>query len=362
MKRTARLLFLAALLPLAAHAQGVRDGNGNVVIRDDVAASRGMDPRKPFFTLSVDNNGNYVAPGGGSGGSAASQTASNATDGQATSTTNQQNLVFNMLFNGTTWDRARGTGGAANVLAGLYSATLPTMTSGVPGAIAVDINGRIIQAPGASVTVSNFPASQAVTNAGTFPVQNTAAVVGGNTTAVKTDGSATTQPISASTLPLPTGAATATNQAAEIAALGAPGDAANASTIVGQLKYASARLALVRTTGPNVDLNFAAVASPGTLTGTARAFQADYARFNVWLGCSQAATYQLQGSVDGFASVQIVAAGSVPAGSAAGSGGAGTSGVSISTPQTFSAYRTVIVNPSGGAAGNCTALSSFSAN
>jgi hypothetical protein len=64
---------------------------------------------------------------------------------------------------------------------------------------------------------------------GTFAVQNTAAVVGGNAVAVKTDGSATTQPvsgtvsvanfpatqpISAATLPLPTGAATAALQTA----------------------------------------------------------------------------------------------------------------------------------------------------
>ena len=57
-----------------------------------------------------------------------------------------------------------------------------------------------------SVSVSNFPTTQAVslasvpshavTNAGTFAVQNTAAVIGGNTTAVKVDGSAATQPIS----------------------------------------------------------------------------------------------------------------------------------------------------------------------
>jgi hypothetical protein len=120
-----------------------------------------------------------VTGGTGGSGSANAATTSNGTDGQATNATNQQNVVYNYVYNGTTWDRSRGTGGAANVLAGLYSTSLPTMTSGVPGAIAVDINGRIIQAPGASVTVSNFPASQAVTNAGTFAVQNTAATPAG---------------------------------------------------------------------------------------------------------------------------------------------------------------------------------------
>jgi hypothetical protein len=140
MKWQARLLILAALLPLTAQAQGVRDAAGNVIIRDDVAASRGMDPRKPIFTLSVDGNGNYVAPGGGSSGGNAA-TTSNATDGQATSATNQQNVTYNYLYNGSTWDRARGTGGAANVLVGgtlPAFATPPAVTQGAgsvnPGA------------------------------------------------------------------------------------------------------------------------------------------------------------------------------------------------------------------------------------
>jgi hypothetical protein len=94
-----------------------------------------------------------VTGGTGGGGSANAATSSNATDGQATSTTNQQNLVFNMLFNGTTWDRMRGVGGAANVIV----TNTPT------------------------VSVGNFPASQPVTNAGTFAVQNNAATpTGGN--------------------------------------------------------------------------------------------------------------------------------------------------------------------------------------
>jgi hypothetical protein len=67
-----------------------------------------------------------------------------------------------------------------------------------------------------SVAVSNFPATQpvsgtlAATQSGTWTVQpgNTA-----NTTAWKVDGSAVTQPVSASSLPLPTGAAISANQA-----------------------------------------------------------------------------------------------------------------------------------------------------
>jgi hypothetical protein len=44
-------------------------------------------------------------------------------------------------------------------------------------------------------------------------------VLGGNATAVKVDGSSVTQPVSATSLPLPTGAATAANQSTEITAL-----------------------------------------------------------------------------------------------------------------------------------------------
>src|SRR6185437_5262448 len=57
----------------------------------------------------------------------------------------------------------------------------------------------------------------AATQSGTWTVQpgNVA-----NTTPWKVDGSAVTQPVSASSLPLPTGAATAANQATEITSLG----------------------------------------------------------------------------------------------------------------------------------------------
>ena len=60
------------------------------------------------------------------------------------------------------------------------------------------VTATISGTPSVNAAVSNFPSSQAVTNAGTFSVQNTAAVIGGNATAVKVDGSAVTQPISGS--------------------------------------------------------------------------------------------------------------------------------------------------------------------
>ena len=69
--------------------------------------------------------------------------------------------------------------------------------------------------PPTSVTVTQPTAANlnaTIVGTGTLAVQNTAAVVGGNTLAVKTDGSAVTQPISATALPLPTGAATSALQ------------------------------------------------------------------------------------------------------------------------------------------------------
>ncbi len=74
------------------------------------------------------------------------------------------------------------------------------------------------QAISGSVSVSNFPSTQPVTQSGTWTVQpgNTA-----NTTAWKVDGSAVTQPVSAASLPLPSGAATAAKQPA-LGTAGAP--------------------------------------------------------------------------------------------------------------------------------------------
>ena len=120
---------------------------------------------------------------------------------------------------------------------GVYRAAPPTLTDGQAASLRLDASGALaasgnfgllgplpagsnvigaVTQSGApwSVTasVSNFPASQAVTNTGTFAVQNTAVVVGGNATAVKTDGSGTTQPVSAASLPLPAGASTSAAQ------------------------------------------------------------------------------------------------------------------------------------------------------
>lgn len=85
---------------------------------------------------------------------------------------------------------------------------------------------------------------------GAVPIQ------GGNATAVKTDGSATTQPVSAASLPLPAGAATSAAQTTSNAALGAPADAAytgaGSSTIVGALKGLYAALMAATPAGTNL--------------------------------------------------------------------------------------------------------------
>jgi hypothetical protein len=139
----ARSILTAALalgLSSAAHAQQSWPG---VTLYDSKGA-----------VIGTAANPLAVTGGTGGGGSANAATTSNATDGQATSTTNQQNVVYNYVFDGTTWSRMRGTGGAVFSLAGQYNATLPTLTSGASSYLAVDSNGRLIQSPGASVTVT----------------------------------------------------------------------------------------------------------------------------------------------------------------------------------------------------------------
>ncbi|MEN3234726.1 hypothetical protein PUR29_14085 [Methylobacterium ajmalii] len=69
-----------------------------------------------------------------------------------------------------------------------------------------------VTAPGTSG--SQAQAVQGINGGVPLPIQ------GGNATPVKTDGSATTQPVSAASLPLPAGAATAANQTASTAAPG----------------------------------------------------------------------------------------------------------------------------------------------
>lgn len=117
---------------------------------------------------------------------------------------------------------------------------------------ALKVTGGAAAAPGGSVTAPGTSGSQAQAvqgiNGGVpLPIQ------GGNGTAVKTDGSGTTQPVSATSLPLPTGASTegtlqtvATSNTAISTATGTQADAATASgantSIIGALRAIRDRL------------------------------------------------------------------------------------------------------------------------
>lgn len=161
----------------------------------------------------------------------------------------------------------------AGLVQGIYQNPQPTLTNGQTTPLQIDINGnlkttavmpnwptgtlpvsdsaaeaslaQIITELSGPLQVGNFPASQVVSGSvgvtgavgvnnfpttypvtGTFwqatqPISGTvtANVQGGNSTAVKVDGSAVTQPVSLASSPLPAGAATAANQSTEIAAL-----------------------------------------------------------------------------------------------------------------------------------------------
>lgn len=110
--------------------------------------------------LGTPSNPLYVSGGGGGGGGGATGSVTPAGT------------------NGAAAQAVQGiTGGiAVNSYPAQFNSTLPTLASGTTGYLAVDANGRLILSPGGSISVSNFPASQAVTNAGTFGVQVTAAL------------------------------------------------------------------------------------------------------------------------------------------------------------------------------------------
>lgn len=76
----------------------------------------------------------------GTGGGGATGSTSNATDGQATSTNNQNNVVYNYLFNGTTWDRFRGSSTGLFVQGSTATGATPTENPQLMAGI--DQNGK----------------------------------------------------------------------------------------------------------------------------------------------------------------------------------------------------------------------------
>lgn len=172
-------------------------------------------------------------------------TASNASSGVATSSTNGTSNAWNYGFNGTTWDQLQVDGSkylkvtnltaiptGSNVIGAITQSgtwnlnnisgtiSLPTGastaakqpalgTAGVPSADVISIQGVSGMSPVQVSGTVTATGTIAATQSGTWTVQpgNTA-----NTTAWKVDGSAVTQPISAVSLPLPTLASTSTKQ------------------------------------------------------------------------------------------------------------------------------------------------------
>lgn len=232
-------------------------------------------PTNPFY---VSGGG-----GGGSGGATGSVTAAGT--------------------NGSVAQAVQGiTGGVPqNSFPAQYNSSLPTLASGTSGYLAVDSNGRLIQSPGASVSVSNFPATQSVTqgtspwvvsNGGTFSVQNTAATPTGANSIGTVGLNAGTNNIGSitnitGTVSLPTGAATAANQTTMNAALAAIQQRAVTFS----------------------EQSGGSVAASGSTTGTSRDVGASplYTKFNAIVASTQNGTLTLQGSNDNFTTTVGVA-------------------------------------------------------
>lgn len=128
---------------------------------------------------------------------------------------------------------------------------------GICGVVAALANYTMTQGAGTtfgSVIVGGFHYVQFMICDLTTPAQCAAVSAAG---AVKVDGSAVTQPVSAASLPLPAGAATSANQTTEIAAINAP-----APVIAGTLPSTQTPVATGATTKLQSDLNGNIYANP----------------------------------------------------------------------------------------------------
>jgi hypothetical protein len=184
------------------------------------------------------------------------------------------------------------------------------------------------------------------------------AIQGGNASAVKTDGSATTQPVSG-TVATSNGALDAT-VTARLGTLGQKASAGSAPVVIAS-DQSAVPISTTRST-TYADAAFSGIAANGALYGTTRGSLVGASKFNVWAGCSVAgASVLLQGSNDAFTTTAVtVASATVAASSAAANGETTAAGTSITAPVLFSSYRGRIVN--GSTANNCTIVSSFTAN
>lgn len=146
---------------------------------------------------------------------------------------------------------------ASPALTGQYNTTLPTLTTGQFGVLAVDANGRQILSPTVTLPVSAVTLPLP-TGAATAANQNSTAAgtSASNAQGVQGVTGGVAMPISVSTLPLPAGAATSANQSSEIAALGTTGDTAYAgsgtASIIALLKGNYAGLVAPTPAGTNI--------------------------------------------------------------------------------------------------------------
>ena len=127
------------------------------------------------------------------------------------------------------------------------AASLPVVLASNQTAIPVTDNAGSLTVDAASwplptgaATAAKQPAlgTAGTASADVITIQGTASM-----TAVKVDGSAVTQPVSATSLPLPTGAATEITVAAVNTATGTTADADTANTVIGRLKQLVTKLA-----------------------------------------------------------------------------------------------------------------------
>lgn len=226
------------------------------------------DSNGKAIQVQLDASGNVPTSGGGSGGG-----GTQYTDGAAAAThpigtqevfTNGSGIVTAVstanplpitgtISIGNTTDESAFTAGTSTTgpIAGVFNDSVATLSSGQQGTIRATTNRglhtNLRNASGIEIATNSNPVRTDPTGTTTQPVSatslplptgaSTAAKqpaigtagtpsadvlsVQGETgmTALKVDGSAVTQPVSATSLPLPTGAATSANQATEISSL-----------------------------------------------------------------------------------------------------------------------------------------------
>jgi hypothetical protein len=226
---------------------------------------------------------------------------------------------------GSIGNTAFGISGSLPAFAATPTFNLGTLNGAATDASVVAVKtalGSPLQA-GGSVSVSNLPATQAV---------------------------------SASALPLPAGAATSANQSSEIAALGAVGDTAYAgsgsASIVAALKGLYGLTAATPRVTTFADVSQASVAASANASGALHdpGFNGPYTRYNATFYSTQAGTVQIIGTDDNVNFYNMTSQAYTAA-----------SVVTYSVPITFRYYLPRLVNGATAATG-VTIKSSFTAN